>query len=184
MINKYLNLRKLIAFFDTNSGILHKSRYHKEGFETHCLLVIEGMLAQYESGNVSEDAFIAACLHDIAKPRTAALNKRNEACFYGHEKVNAGEVAEFLSPDYPGFEKVLDLIRGHMLPLGVGENTPEPFRGQNQERLNNLLKRYDEQFKKDLMTLSDCDTRAGIKSDDDLAEAERRADSIKKRLLT
>lgn len=183
MMNKHLDLQKLLAFFEANSEILHKSRYHKEGFKTHCLLVIEGMLAQYESGNVSEDAFVAACLHDIAKPRTAALNKRNEACFYGHEKVTTEEVAEFLNPDYPGFEKVLDLIRGHMLPLGVGENTPEPFRGRNQERLNDLLKRYDEQFEKDLMALSDCDTRASIKSDDDLADAERRADSIKERLL-
>lgn len=182
-MNEYLNLHKLIAFFDANSEILHKSRYHKEGFKIHCLLVIGSMLEQYESGEVSEEAVIAACLHDIAKPRTAALNKRNEACFYGHENVDDKEVAEFLDPNYSGFTKVVDLIRAHMLPLGIGENTPEPYRGRNQERLNSILNRHDKQFEKDLMILSNCDTRASVVSDDDLAAAERKAAMIKDQLL-
>ena len=180
---KDLDLPKLVAFFDVNSEILHKSRYHKEGFRTHCLLVIGDMLTQYEAGQVSEEAVVAACLHDIAKPRTAALNKRNEACFYGHEKVTAEEAAEFLNPDYPGFSKVLDLIRGHMLPLGIGENTPEPFRSKNQECLRELLGKHDKRFEEDLMILSGCDSRAGVKSDDDLALAEAKATSVRDRLL-
>ncbi|MBQ1563887.1 HD domain-containing protein [Candidatus Saccharibacteria bacterium] len=178
-----LNLQKLVAFFDENSEILHKSRYHREGFETHCLLVIGNMLEQYEAGKVSEEALVAACLHDIAKPRTAALNKRHEACFYGHENVTVEEVTEFLDPDYSGFDKVLGLIRGHMLPLGIKENTPEPFRSRNQERLRDLLDQYDEQFEKDLMILSDCDNRASVKSDDDLPSAEAKAELIGKKLL-
>ena len=182
-MNKYINIQKLIAFFEANSEILHKSRYHREGFETHCLLVIGSMLEQYESGEASEEAVIAACLHDIAKPRTAALNKRHEACFYGHENVDDKEVAEFLDPNYPGFATVLDLIRAHMLPLSVGESTPEPYRGQNRARLNSILNRHDKQFEKDLTILSNCDARASVKSDDDLATAERKAAIIKDQLL-
>ena len=178
-----LDLKKLLSFFDQNSEILHKSRYHREGFRTHCLLVIAGMLEKYQNGDVSEEAFVAACLHDIGKPRTAKLNKRGEACFYGHENVTEEEIAEFLDPDYPEFEKVLDLIRGHMLPLGVGEGTPEPYRSKNQERLNAFLGAHDEQFEKDLMILSDCDQRSSIKSDDDLAEAEAKADATAELLL-
>ena len=182
-MKEYLNIRKLVAFLEANSEILHRSRYHKEGFKTHCLLVIDSMLAQYESGKVSEEAVIAACLHDIAKPRTAALNRRHEACFYGHEMVTEAEAAEFLQPDYPGFGKVLDLIHGHMLPLGIGENTPEPYRGRNQEQLDSLLQRHDEQFEQDLMILADCDSHASIKSDDGLLEAERRANIAEAKLL-
>ena len=182
-ISKNLNLPKLMDFFDDNAGILHRSRYHKEDFRTHCLLVIDNMLTQYEAGNVSEEAVVAAYLHDIAKPRTAALNKRNEACFYGHENVTKNEVAEFLDPDYPGFEIVLDLIHGHMLPLGVGENTPEPFRGMNQEKLNALLKKHDEQFKKDLTVLSECDSSASIKSDDDLPQVEEKASLVRANII-
>ena len=182
-VDKYIDIRKLMSYFDANSEILHKSRYHKEGFRTHCLLVIGGMLAQYESGKVSKDAIIAACLHDIAKPRTAALNARNEACFYGHENVTREEVANFLNPDYPGFEKVLDLIHGHMLPISASECTPEPFRGISQEQLALLLGRHDKQFEKDLMTLSDCDLRASVKSDEDLPKAEKEAAIIRSKLL-
>lgn len=182
-IGEKLDLKKLVDYFDTNAEILHKSRYHKEGFKTHCLLVIDNILSQYEAGNVSEQAVVAACLHDIAKPRTAALNKRNEACFYGHENVTKEEVTEFLNPDYPGFEVVLDLIHGHMLPHGIGENTPEPFRGRNREQLNNLLGRHDEQFEKDLMILAECDSNASVKSDDDLAQAEKQASLTRDRLL-
>lgn len=182
-IGENLNLKKLVDYFDANAEILHKSRYHREGFETHCLLVIDNMLSQREAGNVSEEAVMAACLHDIAKPRTAALNKRNEACFYGHEKVTKEELVEFLDPEYPGFDNVLDLIHGHMLPHGIGESTPEPFRGRNQEQLDILLKRHDEQFKKDLMILSECDDHASVKSDDDLEQAEERASLTRDKLL-
>ena len=183
VIGEKLDLKKLVDYFDTNAEILHKSRYHKEGFKTHCLLVIDNILSQYEAGNVSEQAVVAACLHDIVKPRTAALNKRNEACFYGHEKVTKEELVEFLDPEYPEFDNVLDLIHGHMLPHGIGESTPEPFRGRNQEQLDNLLKRHDEQFKKDLMIISECDDHASVKSDNDLGQAEERASLIRDRLL-
>lgn len=182
-LNKCLDLRKLVDFFDTNADILHKSRYHQEGFKTHCLLVVGAMLEEYEAGNVSEEAVVAACLHDIAKPRTAALNKRNEACFYGHENVTSEEFTEFLDPNYPGFGNAVDLVHGHMLPLGIGENTPEPFRGRNQEQLNSLLARHDKQFERDLMILSDCDSHASVKSDDDLARAEEQASLTKDKLL-
>lgn len=178
-----LNLRKLLSFLNDNAEILHKSRYHYEGFRTHCLLVIAGMLEKFESGVVSEPAFVAACLHDIGKPRTAKLNKRGEACFYGHENVTEEEIAAFLSPDYPEFQKVLDLVRGHMLPLGTGEETPEPYRSKNLERLNQFLDAYDEQFEKDLMALSDCDKKSCVKSDDDLPAAEAKADETARRLL-
>ena len=182
-LNRCLDLRKLINYFDDNAEILHKSKYHREGFKTHCLLVIDGMIDQREAGNVSEEAVVAACLHDIAKPRTAALNKRNEACFYGHENVTDEELAEFLDKDYAGFDYVADLVRGHMLPLGVGENTPEPFRSNNLEKLNGILDRHDDQFKNDLMTLSKCDSGASVKSDDDVLGADERADNTRSELL-
>ncbi len=181
-----VDFRKLVSFFEKNKDILHLSKYHLEGFETHCLLVIGLMMEQYEAGAVSEEALIAACLHDIAKPRTAALNKRNEACFYGHEKVTDEELTEFLDHRYAGFEKVAALVRGHMLPLGIGESTPEPLRTKNKDRLNDFVRRYghdDKQFKDDLIILSDCDIRASVKSEDELPAAELRASFVRDRLL-
>ena len=182
-VGEWLELKKIISFYDDNADIIHKSKYHREGFETHCLLVVSNIMEKYESGDVSEDAVIAAFLHDIAKPRTAAFNKRGDACFYGHEEVKKEEVEDFLNPDYPDFDIVMDLIHGHMLPHGIGENTPEPFRQQNKEKLESLLEKHDEQFGKDLLALADCDARASVKSDDDLQEAEKRADLIKANLI-
>ena len=181
---KELDLKKLVAFFDDNADILHVSRYHKENFKIHCLLVISGMMDAFEDEKVSEAALVAACLHDIAKPRTAKLNKRNEACFYGHENVSDDELCEFLDRSYPEFDKVVALVRLHMLPFGVGENTPEPYRSQNQARLDEALSQHDEQFKDDLMTLSECDRKACVKAEEDLPEAESNADEIRELLLT
>lgn len=181
---KDIKVSKLVAFLDENADILHVSRYHREDFRTHCLLVIGAMQEQYKAGNVSEEAMVAAFLHDIAKPRTAALNKRNEACFYGHEQVTDEELIEFLDSSYAGFDKVAALIRAHMLPLGIGGSTPEPFRSQNQQRLNDILGNWDQQFEKDLMILSECDLRSSIRSDEDLVIAKKEAESIRNELLS
>ena len=179
-----LNLQKLLDFFADNAECLHISRYHKEGYPTHCLLVIHQMMQEFQAGRTSESALVAACLHDIAKPRTAALNKRNEACFYGHENVTDEELAEFLAPSYPEFQRVASLIRAHMLPMGIGEATPEPFRTQNQERLESVLAKEGEPFRSDLMILSSCDQSASVKNDADLGEAERIAEETRMILLS
>lgn len=179
-----LNLQKLVNFFDSNACILHKSRYHHEGFDIHCYLVIGNMIAEFEAGRVSEEAVMAACLHDIAKPRTAALNKRGEACFYGHEKVTDEELAEFLDPSYQGFSMVADLVRGHMLPYGASENTPEPWRGRNQEALRKLLLKYKgSTFAQYLEVLHLCDDKSCVRNDADLPVAEKEAEAIKSLLL-
>ncbi len=182
-IGEWLDLKKIVDFYDDNANILHVSRYHREGFKTHCLLVIGNIMDEYESGNVSEEAVVAAFLHDIAKPRTAALNKRNEACFYHHEEVTMEEMSVFLNPNYPGFENVMDLVHGHMLPHSINENTPEPYRQMNKDKLSSLLDKHDEQFKNNLMVLADCDSRASVKSDDDLPEAERKTNLIRTSLI-
>lgn len=174
-----LNLQNLLEFFADNANCLHVSRYHKEDYPTHCLLVIHKMIEEFQEGRVSGAALVAACLHDIAKPRTAALNKRNEACFYGHENVTDEELTKFLSPSYPELQKVASLIRAHMLPMGVGEATPEPFRSQNQERLNAILAREDKVFESDLRILSISDQGASVKNDADLKEAERIAEATR-----
>lgn len=178
-----LNLQKLLWFFASYADCLHISRYHREGYPTHCLLVIYWMIQEFQKGKVSGAALVAACLHDIAKPRTAALNKRKEACFYGHENVTDEELANFLSPSYPEFQKVALLIRAHMLPLGVREATPEPFRSKNQERLDAILAREDKVFESDLRTLSTIDQLASVKNDADLKEAERLAEETRAMLL-
>ena len=179
-----LNLQKLVEFFGSNADILHRSQYHHEGFDIHCFLVIGNMLAEYEAGKVSEEAVVAACLHDIAKPRTAALNKRNEACFYGHENVTDEELAELLDPNYPGFNRVADMVRGHMLPFGASESTPEPWRGQNQEALSKLLEKYKSStFRQDLEMLHKCDDGSCVRDDVDLSAAEKEAAAVRSLLL-
>ena len=89
----------------------------------------------------------------------------------------------FLNPNYPGFENVMDLVHGHMLPHSINENTPEPYRQMNKDKLSSLLDKHDEQFKNNLMVLADCDSRASVKSDDDLPEAERKTNLIRTSLI-
>ena len=167
-----LDIQALLTFLDNHSDCLHLSRYHREDYPTHCLIVIYRMIREFLSGKVSEAALVAACLHDIAKPRTAGLNKRNEACFYGHENVTDEEVGRFLALDYPEFQTVVALIRAHMLPFGVRLTTPEPFRSKNQERLRAILDGKGKSFELDLATLSACDESASVRDDADLNEAE------------
>ena len=173
-----LNLQKLVAFIDSNAGVLHKSQYHHERYDTHCLLVIGSMIAEYEAGRASEEAVIAACLHDIAKPRTASRNKKGDACFYGHEKVTDEELAAFLDPSYPGFERVVELVRAHMLPHQMGGSP------KLQKRYSALLERFGEAFGQDLAILAKCDDGGCIRDDADLPEAIRASKETRELLLS
>ena len=174
-----LNLQSLAEFFDHNAGILHRGRYHREGFDVHCYLVIGNMLAEYEAGRTSIDAVIAACLHDIAKPRTAALNKRGDACFYGHEKVTDEELASFLDPGYPGFERVAAMVRAHMLPHQMAEQASP----KRQKRSDALLERFGEAFGQDLAILAECDDKGCVRDDADLPAAIKAAEETRRKLL-
>ena len=153
-----LDIQALLTFLDNHSDCLHLSRYHREDYPTHCLIVIYRMIREFLSGKVSEAALVAACLHDIAKPRTAGLNKRNEACFYGHENVTDEEA-------------------------GVRLTTPEPFRSKNQERLRAILDGKGKSFELDLAALSACDESASVRDDADLNEAEDMAQATRMLLI-
>lgn len=174
-----LNLQSLVGYFDHNAGILHRGRYHHEGFDAHCYLVIGNMLAEYEAGRTSIDAVLAACLHDVAKPRTAALNKRGDACFYGHEKVTDEELASFLDPGYPGFVRVAELVRAHMLPYQMAEQASPKL----QRRYDALLERFGKAFGQDLAILAKCDDNGCVRDDAALPAAIKVAKETRELLL-
>ena len=159
---EYLNIGKLADFYARNVDCPHVSKYHRESYPTHCWLVIDKMTEQYEQGNISEEALAAAYLHDIGKPRTAAVKPDGDACFYGHEQVTEEEVAIFLDPGYQGFSKVVALIRAHMLPMLISERTPEPYRSDNIQKLHDLAEKWGEEFMRDLDTLTRCDLASSI----------------------
>lgn len=174
-----LNTGKLVAFFDANADIPHICKHHAEDYRTHCLRVIGCMIAEYEQGKASEELLLAACLHDIAKPRKASVGKDGQAHFYGHENVTDEELAEFLDPSYPGFEKVADLVRGHSLPWQI-EETQSP---KLEKRFNALIEKYGEPFGDELRLLVACDSGGSVENEEDLPAAREEAERIKALLL-
>lgn len=112
---------EIIDFLQENKDIPHKSKYHRETYYEHCMLVLNNAI---EMG-ADRPTLIAAALHDIAKPRTQGFNKIGDACFYGHENVTEEEVAQFIPKEDKDFGQVVVLIQCHMLPYQV--NGPDPW---------------------------------------------------------
>lgn len=176
---KSLEIKKLVDFFGANAGIPHVCAHHAEPFDVHCLCVIGRMIEEYKWGRASEELVLAACLHDIAKPRKATIGKDGQAHFYGHEHVTDEELAQFLDPSYQGFERVADLVRGHNLPWQI----PETGSKKLQKRYNALIDRYGQRFGEELDLLVACDRAGSVKKAADLPTARKEAERIKTLLL-
>lgn len=174
-----LNIQKLVGFLEKNASVPHVCVHHVEPFDVHCLCVIGRMVEAYEKGNASEELLLAACLHDIAKPRKATIGKDGQAHFYGHEHVTDEELAEFLDPSYLGFERVADLVRGHSLPWQIEETGSKKLR----KRYDALIEKYGSGFGKELDLLVACDRAGGVEDAADLLAAQEEAEKIKTLLL-
>ena len=168
------NASALLRYFDTHENLPHISKYHRESYKEHCLLVIEAMSTK----TADTTLIIAACLHDIAKPRTQGLNKINEPCFYGHEEITDAELLQFLTPDDPRFNYVKALILCHMAPYHVqnAKDYDKALRKQCRKCLKNggIELEVDDAFIHDLMLLHEADDSGSIRRDEDLPEIAER----------
>ena len=178
-----IKIKKLVGFFGANAGIPHACTHHAEPFDVHCLGVIGRMVEAYEKGNASEELLLAACLHDIAKPRTAKPGKDGQAHFYGHEHVTDEELAQFLDPSYPGFKRVADLVRGHSLPWQISEAGSKKLRKRLKRRYNALIEKYGTGFGEELDLLVACDQEGSVEDAADLPAAREEAERVKALLL-
>lgn len=154
-------MRKLLSFYNKYADLPHTSKYHFESYYEHCMLVI----AQALDTGANRPVLLAAALHDIAKPRTQAINKVGGACFYDHEKVTEDEVAEFLPKNDADFGQVVALIQCHMLPYQV--NSPGKWGEKARAELVQAISRFGEvyeDFEKNLNMLHQCDEAGSIRS--------------------
>ena len=172
----------LRMFFETHKDLPHISIYHREGYKEHCLLVFDEMSKMTDDSTL----LVAAALHDIAKPRTQALNKRGEPCFYGHEQLTDDEIAVFLTKDDPRFEYVKGLIWCHMLPYNLRVADGKDFDEELKKACEKLLKKHeidvevDDDFMSDLDALHSADDDGSVRHDDELVGIDKRC----KRALT
>ena len=174
-----LNIQKLVGFLEKNAGIPHVCAHHAEPFDVHCLRVVGRMIEEYKRGRASEELLLAACMHDIAKPRKASVGKDGQAHFYGHEHVTDEELAQFLDPSYPGFERVADLVRGHSLPWQIEETGSKKLR----KRYDALIEKYGSGFGENLDLLVACDRAGSVEDAADLPAAREEAERVKTLLL-
>lgn len=180
---RLLKIEKLVNFFATNASIPHVCAHHAEPFDVHCLRVVGRMIAEYRQGHASEELLLAACLHDIAKPRKASVGKDGQAHHYGHEHVTNEELAQFLDPSYPGFERVADLVRGHSLPWQIEETKSKRLKRRLKRRYDALIKKYGPGFGRELDLLVTCDRAGSVEDAADLPAARGEAERVKALLL-
>lgn len=150
------NATHYLAYLEANKYLPHVSKYHREGYLAHCLLVVDAL---FKDGvvPVHRRLYLAALLHDIAKPRTQGYNKVGEPCFYGHEEITDEELSRFLEPDYRNYAYVKALILCHRLPYKVLTEEEisrflEPD-DRNYAYANALILRYELPYK--LLTAAD-----------------------------
>lgn len=159
----------LIRYFDDHNELPHISKYHRESYREHCMLVIGAMAER----TTDRTMLIAACLHDVAKPRTQALNKIGEPCFYGHDEVTDDDLAPFLSADDECYAYVKALLFCHMVPYKV-ENAKDYDKALRKECRKALRKagieelEDNEEFISNVLLLHECDDAGSIRRDEDL----------------
>jgi len=164
------NSSALFNYFESNKELPHVSIYHREGYMEHCLLVI------YEMSKWTDDPMlmVAAALHDIAKPRTQALNKRGEPCFYNHEKLTDEEIEVFLTKDDIRFDYVKALIWCHMIPYNLHVKPGHNRNAEMKKACKELLEQegieifVDDDFMTNLAILHQCDDAGSVRRDEDL----------------
>lgn len=162
----------LIQYFEDNKNLPHISKYHRENCKEHCMLVIDAMAERTKDRTM----LIAACLHDIAKPRTQALNKIGEPCFYGHDEVTDDDIAPFLTAEDECYAYVKALIFCHMVPYKV-ENAKDYDKALRKECRRALRKvgiegveglAENEEFISNVLLLHECDDAGSIRKDENL----------------
>ena len=172
------NASALLRFFDDHKDLPHVSKYHREGYREHCLLVIDEMAKR----TCDSTLIIAACLHDIAKPRTQGYNKVNEPCFYGHETVTDEEMSQFLSLDDPRYERIKALVLCHMTPYNVINKDEAdkviPKLCRKALKKGGIELEVDDAFIYDVMLLHEADDTGTIRSDKNLTGITERIEKV------
>ena len=169
------NSAALIRYFDDHENLPHVSKYHRENYKEHCMLVIGSMAER----SCERTMLLAACLHDVAKTRTQALNKVGEPCFYGHDEVTDDDLTPFLSADDACYAYVKALISCHMVPYKV-ENAKDYDKALRKECRKALRKAGveeladDEEFISNVLLLHECDDAGSIRRDEDLEGVNKR----------
>jgi len=166
-----------LYFLDNNAALPHYSRYHQEGYKEHCLLVVD----EVEQKTDDSALLIAACLHDIAKPRKQTWNKRGEASFKQHEDVTDEELSQFLTMDDWRFDYVKALVLCHMLPIRIAKHeiknkTIEDACKEIFER-RNIKVMLNDKFIADLMLLHQADVAGSIEDREMLKQIKNRCRS-------
>lgn len=158
----------LLRYFDTHKDLPHVSKYHSENYPEHSLLVIDEMAKRTDDPVL----LIAACLHDVAKPRTQALNKVNEPCFYGHDEITDEEMQQFLSADDERYSAVKALVVCHMVPY-ICANAND-FDKSVRKGCRKALKKaglgdeVSDDFIREVMLLHEADDAGSVRRDEDL----------------
>ena len=168
------NSSALLQHFSAYTDLPHVSKYHRENYFQHSMLVIEAM----EKLTDTTALLIAACLHDIAKPRTQGLNKIGEPCFYGHDEVSDEELSQFLTVDDERYTRVKALIWCHMHPylLANASDYDKAIRKYCRKSLRKagIDIEVDDAFVNEVALLHEADDTGSIRHDEDLIGIESR----------
>lgn len=170
------NLPAFQAHLKENENLPHTSKYHFESYPEHVLSVLY-KVSEQSSDPTPDYLWIAACLHDIAKPRTQGYNKIGGACFYDHEEITDEELTQFLTRDYEHYERVKALILCHMLPyhLANANDFSAALRKYCRKKLAKFCVNVevDDTFIIDLMTLHNADDAGSVRAKEDMEEAQK-----------
>lgn len=173
-----------LDYIEANKDLPHVSKYHREGYLEHCLLVVDAIC----SDAVPRRLYLAACLHDIAKPRTQGYNKIGDPCFYGHEEIMDEELSQFLTPDDADYNYVKALILCHGLPYKVqtaADYTRTLIRSCDKTlRKAGSLVEVNDAFVSDLMCLHHADDNGSVRTDADLEGIEARCEEARRLVCT
>lgn len=178
------NSSAFVHFLEQHIYVPHVSKYHSETYVQHCLLVIDEM-----SKRTTDCALlIAACMHDIAKPRTQGINKIGEPCFYDHELITDDELQRFIDPDDARYEYVKALVLCHMNPYYV-HTASDYDKSLRKYCRKSLIKagsniEVDDTFIRDVSILHDSDQAGTVKHDDELEGVAKRCESAYRTIST
>jgi len=168
------NSSALLQYFTTHTNLPHVSKYHRENYFQHSMLVIDAMRKLTDNTTL----LIAASLHDIAKPRTQGLNKIGEPCFYGHEEVYDEELSRFLTTDDERYSRVKALIWCHMHPylLANAIDYDKAIRKYCKKSLRKagIDIEVDDDFVNEVTLLHKADDAGSVRHDKDLPGIESR----------
>lgn len=168
------NAKLYIDYIEVNQNLPHVSKYHREGYLEHYLLVV---YALFDEEYVSRTLRLAAYLHDIAKP-----------CFYGHEEIMDEELSQFLTPDDADYGYVKALILCHGLPYKV--LTAADYMPTLVKSCTKILRKagspveVNDTFIADLMRLHQADDKVSVRNDADLKGIEVRCEEARRLVST